>query len=133
VPDLKSFDYAVIRVVPRVDREEFVNSGVILFCQGARFLGARTYVDAARLTALWPELDVVFIRARLEAYQKISAGSADGGPVAKLSQRERFHWMVAPRSTTIQVAPVHSGLCEEPEPEMNRLFQLLVPVPHRAT
>jgi len=133
VPDLKSFDYAVIRVVPRVDREEFVNSGLILFCPEARFLGTRIYVDEARLTALWPALDIGLIRARLKAYEKISAGSADGGPVAKLSQRERFHWMVAPRSTSIQVAPVHSGLCAVPEAEMDRLFHLLVPVSQSAT
>jgi hypothetical protein len=126
VPAHNSFDFAVIRVVPRVDREEFVNAGVIVFCLGQRFLGAMVHVDEARLNALWPELDLSLLRENLEVFPKISSGAADGGPIAKLSLRERFHWLVAPRSTVIQVSPVHSGLCESPESVLRELFQQLV-------
>jgi hypothetical protein len=112
VPVPSSFDYAVVRVVPRVERGEFINAGVILFCLEHRFLEARVQVDEARLKALWPELDIELVRKHLEAIPKICAGDASAGPIALLSQRERFHWLVSPRSTIIQVSPVHSGLCE---------------------
>lgn len=121
-----SFDYAVIRVVPRVDREEFVNAGVILFCLQKDFLAARVEVDEARLRALWPEVDVDAVRQHLEAIPRICAGDPDAGPIARLSLRERFHWLVAPRSTMIQVSPVHSGLCEEPERALDDLFRRMV-------
>jgi hypothetical protein len=107
-----SFDYAVVRVVPRVERGEFINAGVILFCLEHRFLEARVQVDEARLKALWPEIDIELVRKHLEAIPKICAGDASAGPIARLSQRERFHWLVSPRSTIIQVSPVHTGLCE---------------------
>jgi len=107
-----SFDYAVVRVVPRVERGEFINAGVILFCLEHRFLEARVQVDEARLRALWPEVDIELVRKHLEAIPKTCAGDASAGPIARLSQRERFHWLVSPRSTIIQVSPVHSGLCE---------------------
>jgi hypothetical protein len=123
---MSSFDYAVLRVVPRVDREEFVNVGVILFCLERRFLDARIGVDEARLRALWPELDLDAVRQHLEAFRRICSGGPDAGPIGKLSQRERFHWLVAPRSTIIQVSPVHSGLCEGPEETIQRLFNRLV-------
>jgi hypothetical protein len=126
VPALKSFDYAVLRVVPRVEREEFVNAGVILFSLSQHFLGARTRVDEKRLLALWPGLDLDVVRQHLDAFVKVCEGSADAGPIARLSQRERFHWMVAPRSTVIQVSPVHSGLCDSPDVALDRLFQQLV-------
>src|SRR5262245_11844709 len=109
VPALSSFDYAVVRVVPRVEREEFLNAGVILFCLERRYLGARVHVDENRLLTLWPEADVDAIRLHLEAFEKICRGSPDAGPIAKLAQRERFHWLAAPRSTVIQVSPVHTG------------------------
>ena len=121
-----SFDYAVIRVVPRVDREEFVNAGVVLFCLQKDFLAARVEVDEARLRALWPELDVDLVRQHLEAIPRICAGDPDAGPIARLSIRERFHWLVSPRSTIIQVSPVHSGLCEEPERALDDLFRRMV-------
>ena len=121
-----SFDYAVIRVVPRVDREEFVNAGVVLFCLQKDFLAARVAVDEARLRALWPELDVDLIRQHLEAIPRICAGDPDAGPIARLSLRERFHWLVSPRSTMIQVSPVHTGLCEEPEQALEELFRRMV-------
>jgi len=129
VPMPSSFDYAVIRVVPRVDRGELLNAGVILFCLERDFLAARVEVDAARLRALWPEADVELIRQHLEVIPKICAGNPDAGPIARLSIRERFHWLVAPRSTIIQVSPVHSGLCEQPERALDELFSRMVLVP----
>jgi hypothetical protein len=121
-----SFDYAVLRIVPRVEREEFLNAGVILFCLERRFLGARVHVDADRLRALWPEADVELIRSRLDAVIKVSSGAADGGPVARLSQRQRFHWLVAPRSTILQVSAVHTGMSDNPEACLGELFRQLV-------
>lgn len=124
-----SFDYAVIRVVPRVDRGELINAGVILFCLQKDFLKARIEVDEARLRALWPEVDVELVRQHLEAIPRICAGDPDAGPIARLSIRERFHWLVSPRSTMIQVSPVHTGLCEDPERSLEDLFQKMVPRP----
>ncbi|HET9225111.1 MAG TPA: DUF3037 domain-containing protein [Thermoanaerobaculia bacterium] len=121
-----SFDYAVIRVVPRVDRGELINAGVILFCLQKDFLAARVQVDEPRLRALWPEVDVDLIRQHLEAIPRICAGDPDAGPIAKLSLRERFHWLVSPRSTMIQVSPVHSGLCDNPEKALDDLFRRMV-------
>ena len=107
-----SFDYAVIRVVPRVEREEFINAGVVVFCLEQRYLGARMLLDEDRLKALWPEADADLIREHLGAIERICAGDEAGGPIAKLSQRERFHWLTSPRSTTIQPGPVHTGVCD---------------------
>lgn len=126
MPALSSFDYAVLRVVPRVEREEFINAGIVLFCREQRFLGARVYLDEVRLRALWPEADVELTHRHLGAFVKVCNGDSDAAPIALLSQSERFHWLVAPRSTIIQVSPVHSGLCEAPEQTMEHLFQQLV-------
>jgi hypothetical protein len=109
-----------------VDREEFMNVGVILFCLERRFLEARIDIDAERLRALCPDIDMELLREHLEAFPKIARGDRDAGPIGLLSQRERFHWLVAPRSTIIQVSPVHSGLCEDPEIAIERLFDRLV-------
>jgi hypothetical protein len=125
VPAQSSFDYAVIRVVPRVEREEFVNAGVIVFCLERNFLAARVHVDDERLKALWPEIDVDLVQQHLEAFPRISAGDPSAGPIARLSLRERFHWLVSPRSTIIQVSPVHTGICESPEQALDRLFERL--------
>jgi hypothetical protein len=116
-----SFDYAVIRVVPRVEREEFVNAGVIVFCLQHRFLEARIHIDGQRLHALWPDIDLDLVRNHLEAFPRICAADPTAGLISQLSQRERFHWLVSPRSTIIQVSPVHTGLCEEPEKLMDNL------------
>jgi Protein of unknown function (DUF3037) len=129
VPVPSSFDYAVVRVVPRVERGEFINAGVIVFCLERRYLEARVVVDEARLRALWPELDVELVRKHLEAIPKIAAGDLSAGPIARLSQRERFHWLVSPRSTIIQVSPVHSGICEEPENTVDKLAERLLGIP----
>jgi hypothetical protein len=123
---LISFDYAVVRVVPRVEREEFVNAGIILFCLERHYLGARVHVDEGRLRALWPDVDIEIVRQHLEAIPAVCHGNSDAGPIARLSQRERFHWLVSPRSTMIQVSPVHSGLCEAPELAIDQLFHQLV-------
>jgi Protein of unknown function (DUF3037) len=128
MPARSSYDYAVFRVVPRVEREEFVNAGVILFSKARDFLGARVAVDEGRLLALNSEVDLEMVRRHLEAIPQICAGAADAGPIAKLSARERFHWLVAPRSTVIQVSPVHSGFCEDPANELNDLFSRLVAI-----
>jgi hypothetical protein len=129
VPAPSSFDYGIVRVVPRVEREECINAGVILFCLEQRFLQARVHVDERRLLALWPEIDVELVRQHLEAIPRICAGGPDGGPIGKLSLRERFHWLVAPRSTIIQVSPVHTGLCDTPELALDKLFEKMVLLP----
>jgi hypothetical protein len=126
VPASHSFDYAVLRVVPRVEREEFVNVGVILFCLGLDFLEARVALDPARVRALHADADLPLIEEHLRAVQRIAAGGEDGGPIGRLEVRERFHWLVAPRSTVIQVSPVHSGLCEDPRAALERLMDGLV-------
>ncbi|HVU45739.1 MAG TPA: DUF3037 domain-containing protein [Terracidiphilus sp.] len=116
-----SFDYAIVRVVPRVEREEFINAGVIVFCLEKRYLDARIRLDESRLKALWPEVDVALVREHLSAIPRICAGDASAGPIAGLSQRERFHWLVAARSTMIQTSPTHTGLCEGTEDLLDRL------------
>ena len=128
MPARVSYDYASVRVVPRVDREEFVNAGVILFCLSRAFLEARVRVEDSRLRALSPEVDVDLVRRHLEVIPRICAGDPAGGPIAQLSLRERFHWLVAPRSTIIQVSAVHTGLCESPERALEELFRRLVAV-----
>jgi hypothetical protein len=129
VPALSSFDYAVVRVMPRVERGELINAGVILFCLEKDFLQARVEVNEERLRALWPGIDLDLVRQHLEAIPRIAAGGAEGGPIAKLTIRERFRWLVAPRSTMIQVSPVHAGLCERPEAALDELFRQMVAVP----
>ena len=126
MPEQSSFDYAVLRVVPRVEREEFVNAGVIVFCPERQFLEARIHVDESRLKALWPEIDIPLVREHLEAFPKICAGEAAAGPIARLTQRERFHWLVAPRSAIIQTSPVHTGLCDDPAAALDQLIERLV-------
>lgn len=121
-----SFDYAVIRIVPRVEREEFVNAGVVVFCFEKKFLAARVRIDERKLKAIWPEIDIALIRQHLEAIPKICAGDLSAGPIARLSLRERFHWLVAPRSTMIQVSPVHSGLSENPEKALQQLAERML-------
>ncbi len=117
-----SFDYAMIRVVPRVECEEFVNVGVVVFCLQKRFLEARVQVDEARLRALWPTIDVDLVRRHLRAVCLVCSGDAEAGPMAELTQRERFHWVVAPRSTMIQTSAVHTGLTEDPEATLEGLM-----------
>ena len=123
MPTPASFDYAVIRVVPRVERQEFINAGIVVFCLEKRYLAARIHLDEARLQALWPEIDIDLVRQHLEAVARICAGDPAAGPVAALAQRERFHWLTAPRSTIIQPSPVHTGLCDQTKPLLDRLAE----------
>jgi Protein of unknown function (DUF3037) len=116
-----SFDYAIVRVVPRVEREEFINAGVIVFCLEKRYLDARIRLDEARLKALWPDVDAALVREHLAAIERICAGDPKAGPIAGLSQRERFHWLVAARSTMIQTSPAHTGICEGTGDLLDRL------------
>jgi hypothetical protein len=121
-----SYDYAVVRVVPRVDREEFINAGVILFSKACHFLAAHVRVDEERVRALFPAADLDLVRRHLDAIPRICSGEEDAGPIARLSQSERFQWLVAPRSTIIQVSPVHGGLCADPGARLHDLFLRLV-------
>jgi hypothetical protein len=121
-----SYDYAVIRVVPRVDREEFLNVGVIISCPSKDFLEARIELDEARLLAFDPTLDIEAIRNTLASIPRICAGGPDAGPIGQLSQRERFHWLVAPRSTIIQTSRAHTGRCTDPDPIAERLLDRMV-------
>jgi hypothetical protein len=123
-----SYDYAIVRVVPRVEREEFINAGVILSCPAQDFLGARIELDEHRLLALDPDVDVEAVRANLASIPLLCAGGAAAGPIGKLSARERFHWLVAPRSTIIQTSPVHSGRCQDPAAALDHLLQTMVKV-----
>jgi hypothetical protein len=118
-----SFDYAVIRVVPLVEREEFFNAGVIVFCPQRKFLQARVHLDPRKLAALGPPWEMSQVEQRLSAIVKVCAGDPAAGPIAHLSQRERFHWLVSPRSTLIQMSAVHAGICPDPEPVLERLFR----------
>ncbi len=125
--DLNSFDYAIIRVVPHVERGECINVGVILFCRTRRFLGTLIHLDSQRLAALAPDLDPALVQNHLDTIQSISNGGPAAGPIGQLSQSERFHWLVAPRSTIIQPSPVHSGLCSDPAQTLEKLFKEMVP------
>lgn len=126
MPGPSSFDYAVVRVVPRVERGEFINVGIILICRTRRYLAAQIEFDEARLLALFPGLDTAEIRQHLEVIPRICAGTPDSGPIGQLSQQERFHWLVAPRSTVIQVSPPHSGFCHDPAHTIDHLLNTLV-------
>jgi hypothetical protein len=111
VPTPHWYDYAVVRVVPRVERGEFVNAGIILACAPVGFLQARIALDEALLRALAPDVDVAPIRSALEAIPRICAGGPQAGELGRLTLRERFDWLVAPRSTSVQTSPVHTGRC----------------------
>lgn len=121
-----SFEYAVVRVVPRVEREEFVNAGVVLFCLEQDFLAARVELDRDRVGALFPGADLPLVEEHLAAFARVAAGAEGSGPIGRLSPRERFHWLVAPRSTIIQVGPVHSGVCQDPARALDRLVERMV-------
>jgi len=126
VPAPCSYDYAVIRVVPRVERHEFVNAGVIVWCQEKDFLEAGIELDEERARALDPALDIDAVRRHLASIAVVCAGGAGAGPIGKLSKRERFDWLVAPRSTIIQTSPVHSGRCTDSADVLERLMDAMV-------
>jgi hypothetical protein len=126
MPARSSFDYAIVRVVPRVERDEFVNAGAIVFCRTRRFLGARIELDRPRLVALAPWLDLAEVERHLAIIPLVCAGGADGGPIGLLPLADRFHWLVAPRSAMIQTSPVHAGLCDDPAAALEEIVAQLV-------
>ena len=126
-----SYDYAVIRVVPRVERAEFVNAGVIVWCKEKDFLEARFELDEPRARALDPAIDLDAVRKHLASIAIICAGGPDAGPLGKLSKRERFDWLVAPRSTIIQPSPVHTGRCTDLANTLDHLLDAMVRAPRR--
>jgi Protein of unknown function (DUF3037) len=121
-----AFQYAVVRVVPRVERGESLNAGVILLCRPKRFLAARVGLDVERLRALAPDVEPATIETHLAGIERIAAGDPTAGPIAALGQGERFHWLVAPSSTVIQPSDVHTGICDDPAVELEDLFEALV-------
>ena len=127
MPDQFRYDYAVIRVVPKVDREEFINAGVILSCPDKSFLEARIKLNESRLLALDPSLDLEMVRTHLATIPTICHGGDGAGPIGQLPQRQRFHWLVAPRSTIIQTSPVHTGRCSDPAAALEHLVAKMVP------
>ena len=127
MPERSCFDAAAIRVVPRVEREEFINAGVVLYCRPRGFLAARIELDEARLRVLAPEqMDLDEIKRHLEHILSVCAGGPAAGPLGELSQAERFHWLVSPRSTIIQLSPPHSGLCDDPADMLEHLMDVMV-------
>jgi hypothetical protein len=127
-----TYDYAIIRVVPKVERAEFVNAGVILSCPSLDYLDARIELDEDRVAALDPSVDLVAVRRHLEAIPIVCEGGERAGAIGKLSARERFHWLVAPRSTIIQMSPVHTGRCNDPLAALERLLDTMVRLPGSA-
>jgi hypothetical protein len=122
----RSYDYAVIRVVPRVERQEFVNAGVIVWCQDQDFLEARIELDEARVRMLDGGVDIDAVRRHLDSISRICAGGSEAGPIGKLSRRERFDWLVAPRSTIIQTSSVHTGRCGDLAATLEHLLTVMV-------
>jgi len=114
MPGARTFEYAVLRVVPRVERGEFVNAGVILYCRAAGFLDAAVELDRSRLLAIAPRADVATIEAHLDGLVRVCRGGEGSGPIGALAQAERFKWLTSPRSTSLQVSEVHEGLCGDP-------------------
>jgi hypothetical protein len=121
-----SFSYALYRLVPRLERGERINVGVVVFCRPLDYLTARTSLDEDRARALWPEVDLAAVRPHLDAIERIAAGDAAGGPIAELDTTARFHWLVAPSSTIIQPSAVHTGVCDDAPAQLSRLFDSLV-------
>ena len=126
MPVRNTYDYALVRLVPHVERGECINAGVILFCRTQRFLGALIHLDEVRALALAPHLDLDLVRQHLDRIPLICGGGEQAGSIGLLSQPERFHWLVSPRSTIIQTSPVHSGLCDDPQKELEELFKEMV-------
>ncbi|MDT0343858.1 DUF3037 domain-containing protein [Streptomyces litchfieldiae] len=124
--DRDVFEYAVLRVIPRVERGESINAGVILYCRARSFLAAATHLDESRLRALDPAADVAGVRAALHAAERVCDGGTAAGPAAGDDAGRRFRWLIAPRSTVVQPGPVHTGLTADPPGELDRLLRVLV-------
>jgi hypothetical protein len=125
-PTRHPFAYAIIRVVPRVERGESMNAGIVLFCRPRQYLGARLSLDEARLRALDPACDADEVGGHLDAIERMATGDPAGGPIAALSQAERYHWLVAPSSTVIQPSEAHTGMTADPAATLEHLFATLV-------
>ena len=126
MPGKFRYDYAVVRVVPKVDREEFINAGVIISCPDLSFLEARIKLDESRLLALDPNVDLDLVRNHLATIPIICRGGDAAGSIGQLPQRQRFHWLVAPRSTVIQTSPVHTGRCDDAAAALDHLLATMV-------
>jgi hypothetical protein len=120
------FAYAIVRVVPHIERGEFLNAGIVLFCRTRDFLAVRVSLDERRLAAFAPDASPQVVHAHLDALSRIAAGDPSAGPIAELPQSERFGWLVAPSSTVIQASPVHTGLSSDPQATLEDLFARLV-------
>ncbi|MDX6355953.1 MAG: hypothetical protein QOF98_2856 [Streptomyces sp.] len=120
------FEYALVRVVPRIERGEMINAGVLVYCRAKSYVGARVHLDEARLCCLDREVDVDGVRAALRGYQGICAGGDGAGQAAGDDPGRRFRWLTAPRSTIVQPGPIHTGLTTDPDKEADRLLELLV-------
>ncbi|HEY2260591.1 MAG TPA: DUF3037 domain-containing protein [Solirubrobacteraceae bacterium] len=131
MPAASPFTYAILRVVPSVERGERLNVGVVLFCRQRGFLGARVAVDAERLRSLAPDVPLRQVEGHLEALARVAQGADDAGPIARLAQSERFGWLAAPSSTIVQPSEVHTGLCQDPAETLDSLFERLVVAPPR--
>ena len=125
-PSRSPFSYAVLRVVPDIEREEFVNAGLVLFCRSRRYLRARTSLDVDRILALRPNADATALLAQLALVEQIAAGEVASGPLAEMSQSERFHWLTTPRSTVVQPGPIHGGMADDPDVTFEHLYTTLV-------
>lgn len=122
------YDYAIIRVVPKVEREEFINVGAIVLCLEKKFLEVKIELDERRLKKLYPDLDIEIVKNHLKAIENISAGNESAGTIGKLSQKERFHLLTSPKSTIIQTSPVHSGYCKDPSEALAHLVKTMVKI-----
>lgn len=127
--DKHLFEYAVIRVVPKVEREEFLNVGLVLYCRKQKYLDVRFFVDASRLQCFGPGLDIGEVNGYLQAFEKICRGEKDGGPIAGLDLSARFRWLTATRSTIVQTSKVHPGFCDGLPEKLEQLFTQLVLLP----
>lgn len=124
--ELHLFEYAVIRIVPKVEREEFINTGMILYARKPRFLGVKIELHQDKLACIAPELDVAVIQQYLNAFEAVAQGKKEGGAIACLEAASRFRWLTASRSTVIQTSKVHPGFCSDPEQKLTQLFEQLV-------
>ena len=126
MPDLRTYDYAIVRVVPRVERGEFVNAGIILSCDVERILHARIELDESALLALDAGVDLELVRKTLATIPAICAGGTEAGEIGRLSPRERFHWLVSPKSTIVQTSPVHTGQCSDVTMALEHLMNRMI-------
>lgn len=133
MPARSAFEYAIVRVVPHVEREEFVNAGVILYCEDRALLVARIELDEARLLAIAPDVDLELVTCHLDAIARVCEGGASSGPIGHLPIRERWRYLVAPKSTILQTSPPHAGMSDAPEEVLERLIARVVRAPRAST